>query len=284
MAWLDAWLALRRIDLHRRQSALLAQAEAAALATAREGMDGATGVLQWQAMRAMHELQHVREQQRLDEALADLHARIGERIEATQLAAALPSWPQPDVAALREGLARLPDLARLDAEAREAESERAMRAAEARPQWTWMLGYGERMPGMSEMASLEVRVSFDGLFGRRQSQREAAATARREAVMWRHADRLRALEGEIDRALATLSNAQAALAVVDTRLLPLRERQHDLAQARYAQGAGELMAVFEARSALLDVELERWMSLESLWRARLRLLRLDAAPSMEPQP
>lgn len=283
MAWLDAWLAQRRIDLHQRQMDLLAQAEAAALAGAREGMDGATEVLQWQAMRAMHELEHMRARQRLGEALADLHARVGERIEASQLPDELPAWPTPDPAALREALRTLPDLARLEAEAVEADAERAMRAAEGRPQWSWMLSYGERMPGMPEMASLEVRVSFDGLFGRRQSQREAAATARREAVMWRHADRLRALEGELDRALATLGNAQAALDVVEQRLRPLRERQRDLATARYAQGAGALMPVFEARSALLDVELERWMSLEVLWRARLRLLRLGAEP-METRP
>jgi outer membrane protein TolC len=284
MAWLDAWLAQRRMDLHQRQLDLLAQAEAAALAGAREGMDGATGVLQWQAMRAMHELQHVRERQRLDEALADLQVRVGERIEASQLPAELPAWPAPDDRALRGALADLPDLRRLDAEAREADAEREMRAAEARPQWTWMLSYGERMPGMPEMASLEVRVGFDGLFGRRQSQREAAAGARREAAMWRRADRLRALEGELDRALAAHANAQAALDVVDRRLRPLRERQAQVAQARYAQGAGGLMPVFEARSALLDVEEERWMSLESLWRARLRLLRLDAGLTQDPQP
>jgi outer membrane protein TolC len=284
MAWLDAWLALRRIDLHGRQEALLAQAEAAALAAAREGMDGSMDVLQWQSMRTMHELQHLRERQNLDAALAELQARIGQRIEAAQLPAELPDWPAPDARALREGLARLPDLARLDAEAREADAERGMRLAEARPQWTWMFSYGERMPGMPEMASLEVQVSFDGLFGRRQSNREAAAIARRDAAQWRRADRLRALEGDLERALATLANAQAALDMVETRLRPLRERQRDIAQARYAQGAGALMPVFEARSALLDVELERWMSLESLMRARLRLLRLDAGPNPEPTP
>ena len=284
MAWLDAWIAQRRLELQQAQLDLLAQAESAALAAAAE-MDGAAGeALAWQAMRAMRELEQVRDRERLAQALEELEGAVGVALESAQLAPTLPDWPAPDPAALRAGLDRLPDVARLEAEAREADAERAMRAAEARPQWTWMLGYGERMPGMPEMASLEVRVSFDGLFGRRQSAREGAAAARVEAAGLRRDDRLRRLAADLERALVAHEHAFAALAVVDGRLLPLRRRQFEVAQARYAQGGGALMPVFEARLALLEVEAERWMSLESLWRARLRLLRLDADRNVEAAP
>jgi outer membrane protein TolC len=284
MAWLDAWLAGRRITLYESQIDLLARAEAAALAAAGEGMDGASAVLEWRAMRAMRELAVLRERQQRDEALADLAARLGMTVESGELADALPDWPAPDAQALRASLARLPDVTRLEAEAAEADAERAMRAAEARPQWTWMLGYGERMPGMPEMASLEVRVSFDGLFGRRQSLRESAAAARGEAAALRRDDRLRGLAADLERALVAEARAREALDLIERELMPLRRRQVALAEARYAQGPGGLMAAFEARSALLDLEAERWMSVEALWRARLRLMRLDADRNEEYTP
>lgn len=284
MAWLDAWLAGRRVALYQAQIEVLAQAEAAALAAAGEGMDGASAVLEWRSMRAMRELAVLRERQQRDQALAELAARIGVTVSADQLADALPEWPAPDAQALRASLARLPDVARLDAEAAEADAERAMRAAEARPQWTWMFGYGERMPGMPEMASLEVRVNFDGLFGRRQSLRESAAAARGEAVALRRDDRLRGLAADLESALVAEERAREALVLIEHDLLPLRRRQAELAEARYAQGAGELMAAFEARNALLEIEAERWMSVETLWRARLRLVRLDADRNEEHTP
>lgn len=274
MAWIEAWIATRRIDLHEAQIELLQQAEAAAVAAAAEGADVADA-LEWQAMRAMHELEHAREQQDLAQARADLGALLGVTIE--DFAAELPQWPLPDAALLRRSLGQLPELGRVDAEAAEAQSELAMRKAESRPQWEWMLSYGERMPGMSDMASLEVRVSFDALFGTRQSQLEAAALARIDAAEARHAAQERRFLGEIEAALAAYANARAAMQVIEQRLRPLREQQLALAEARYAQGSGELMPVFEARRQRQELELERLMTLEAEWRARLQLRRLDAS-------
>ena len=187
-------------------------------------------------------------------ARAALRRWVGDAAEQP-LSGDWPHW-HDDATRYQAHLQHHPELLAFDPLTRQAEAKVREAVADKRPDWNWGVEYGRR-EALGDMVSLNVSFDLPLFSGSRQDPKIAAERARLEGIAAEREAMLRMHNEELDAELAELQRLERALERMDSTLLPLAEEKVRLAMADYQGGRGELIAVVEAREALLETRLRR---------------------------
>ena len=149
-----------------------------------------------------------------------------------------------------------PELQLFDPMTREAEARVREAVAEKRPDWAWGVEY-QRREAFGDMVSLNLTFDLPVFAGSRQNPRIEAERARLSALEAERQATLRQHDAELEAELAELQRLERAVERLDNTLLPLAEEKVRLALADYRAGSGELIAVVQAREALVQTRLRQ---------------------------
>lgn len=146
--------------------------------------------------------------------------------------------------------------------------------AERELNWSWELMFGKRRSDLSDMVSFQVEVDLPWDRANRQDRRTAEKLVLVDKARKLTEDRRRELAAELESARADWQTALMRNAEHQARLIPAAEARLSVAEAGYAVGKQALAEVWEARRALIEVELEHWAILLDQQRAAVRLAYL----------
>ena len=253
-AWIAALAVERKLALFRQlyqENDLFARAVQARIA----GGSGNTAdsVLPRQEAALLAE-QEDQLQSDLASARAALRRWIG-AAASQPLSGAWPSWPY-QASHYQGHLARHPELQLFDPMTREAEARVREAVADKRPDWGWGVEY-QRREAFGDMLSLNPTFDLPVFAGSRQDPKIAAERARLNALDAERQATLRQHDAELEAELAELQRLERAVERLDNTLLPLAEEKVRLALADYRAGSGELIAVVQAREALVQTRLRQ---------------------------
>ncbi|HEY0822551.1 MAG TPA: TolC family protein, partial [Ramlibacter sp.] len=268
LAWVDLLYAQRTVDGLRQQQAETRLQHAGALAALRGGRGSQAEVVAAQQATAQLD-------DRIDEATRELQAAramlarwIGEPARRPLLPALPASTLEPGE--VEQRIATHPQLRALHGQESVAEAEVAMAAAERRADWSVELMYSQRASQFGDMVSLTLSRPLEVNRGSRQDREVAARRAEAERAREEREEAQRALVGEAQALLAAWQSARRRLQLHDARLLPLASDRVQAALAAY-RGGGMLAGVLEARTAYIEVHLERLRLERDAARAQLQL-------------
>lgn len=166
---------------------------------------------------------------------------------------------------LLENAYRVEDVARAYAERAKAEREL---------DWSWSVMYGKRQSGLSDMVSFQVSIDLPWDRPNRQDRLLAQKELLSERAKKLTEDRRRELLAELESALADADTARAREAEHQDGLIPVAEARLEVAEAGYASGKQNLSEVWNARQALIEVQLEHWSIRTDEQRAAVKLAYL----------
>jgi cobalt-zinc-cadmium efflux system outer membrane protein len=167
-----------------------------------------------------------------------------------------------------------------------ARSEADLAQAARDLDWSWEVMYGKRRSDLSDMVSVQVAIDLPWDRANRQDKRLAEKLLLVEKARKLTEDRKRELGAELENAMAERDIAQMREQEHQTRLIPAARARLQLAQASYGSGKGSLVEIWDARQALIGVEMEHWTILTDQQRAAIKIAYLldNGAPSKEQQP
>jgi len=271
LAWLDVYEAQRKSELYRRMADEMAAERTVAAARISSGGAATADVLRLDTLLAMTNDKRLAAQRDERKARALLARWIGDAA-TWSLPQALPAIA---LAAKRDQAAgeleRHPALENARQEENVAQSEAESAKLERQQNWSWEVMYGKRQGDRSDMVTLQVALDLPWDRANRQDRRTAGKLALVEKAHNLTEDRRRILQAEADSAWADWDSIEAREAEHQKRLIPATDARLDLAQAGYAAGRQPLAEVWEARRAVVEVELEHWAILIDRQRAAVRL-------------
>ena len=253
LAWVDLYFARRRLAQLQGLDESLGELHSTVTARLASGSARPSQALEPEQLRA---------------AVNDRRSEIAAEVAKGQSRLAqLTDDPEADVAGnppvlavdgagLRAGLASLPRLQALDAEARAADADITLARADKRPDWRVGTSYGRRDPAYGDMVSVTLGIDLPFFSGRRQNPLIAARESEASrARLMREAgarDLLAALDGDLaDHAMhhQRLMNAR-------NTLVPLARRRAKLDMASYAAGKLDLGSALLTTLALAEAEVD----------------------------
>ena len=157
-----------------------------------------------------------------------------------------------DVAALRDGVDRLPTLTAYDAMARQADADVSAAKADKRSDWSWELAYQRRAPRFGDMVMLQATVSLPLFASTRQDPIIAARVETAGGVRIEREAVRRELLAALDAGLADHAMHHDRLNRARETLVPLAKRRVDLETASYAAGTASLSDVLSATLGLAE--------------------------------
>ncbi len=190
----------------------------------------------------------------LASALAALRRWIG-AAASQPLSGGWPRWAYP-ASHYQSHLQKHPELQVFDPMTREAEARVREAVADKRPDWGWGVEY-QRREAFGDMLSLNLSFDLPVFAGSRQNPRIEAERARLSALEAERQATLRQHDAELETGLAELQRLERAVERLENTLLPLAEEKVRLALADYRAGSGELIAVVQAREALVQTRLRQ---------------------------
>jgi cobalt-zinc-cadmium efflux system outer membrane protein len=150
--------------------------------------------------------------------------------------------------------------------------------------WSWEVMYGKRRSDLSDMVSVQVAIDLPWDRPNRQDKRVAEKLLLVEKARKLTEDRKRELDAELENAVSEVEIASAREQEHLQRLIPAARSRVQLAQATYSAGKGTLTEIWEARRALIDVEMEHWIILTDRQRAAIKIdYLLDSGTSNKEQ-
>ncbi len=153
-------------------------------------------------------------------------------------------------------------VAQLDVESAQANLQR---------NWGWEVGYGKRFADRSDMLSFQVSMDLQLDRTNRQDRRTAEKLVLVEKAHKVTEDKRRELSADLEDALADAEAAEARESVRLTSLIPNAKARLSVAQAGYAAGKNSLGEVWEARRAMIEIELDHWTVLTDRQRAAVKI-------------
>lgn len=253
-AWIAAFAVERKLALFQQlyeENDLFARAVQARIAGGSGGTADSVSPREEAALLAEQEDQL---QQDRATARAALRRWIGEAA-SQPLSGDWPRWGY-QASHYQSHLQKHPELQVFDPMTREAEARVREAEAEKRPDWAWGVEY-QRREAFGDMVSLNVSFDLPVFAGSRQDPKIAAERARLNALDAEREATLRQHDAELEAELAELQRLDRAVARLDNTLLPLAEEKVRLALADYRAGSGELIAVVQAREALVQTRLRQ---------------------------
>lgn len=276
LAWLNAFEAQRKAELYARLSDDMAAERKVALASVSTGATPAAEIVRLDSELAMIRDKSLVAQADEKKARAALARWLGADA-ARPLADVLPELKP---AALDDIALGNIDSAALEnhpllASARQAENVAASAAERAKTErlqnWSWEVMYGKRRSDLSDMLTVQVAIDLPWDRANRQDRRTAEKLLLVEKARQQVEDQRRQLQAQLASAQADWDAAESREAEHQQRLIPAAEARLELAQAGYASGQQPLAALWQARSNLLEVQLQHWAILTDRQRAAVEL-------------
>lgn len=146
--------------------------------------------------------------------------------------------------------------------------------AEQELDWSWAVMYGQRQSGLSDMVTFQVNVELPWDRPNRQHRLLAEKLLLVERANKLAEDRKQELYAELKDAMAEAEIAKAREQEHQERLIPAAKARLQVAEAAYSAGKQNLTEVWEARRALIEVQLEHWAILADEQRAAVKLAYL----------
>lgn len=285
LAWLNVFEAERRRELYQQAADEMAAERKVMLSQISTGSAQAVEVFKLDAELSMlndKRLMAVRDE-RL--ARASLARWIG--TAAQRPLGALPmSIADGQNQAAKETLERHPAVLNAQQIEMVAQSEADMAKAGRDLDWSWEVMYGKRRSDLSDMVSVQVAIDLPWDRPNRQDKRLAEKLLLVEKARKLTEDRKRELGAELENAMAELDIAKMREQEHQARLIPAARARLQLAQASYGAGKGSLADIWDARQALIGVEMEHWAILTDRQRAAVKIDSLldNSRPDKEQQP
>lgn len=273
LAWVELQYAQRSAAWLERQLAEARRQEAAALAALRAARGSQAEVVAARQATAQLEDRVAQSARELETGRIALARWIGDAA-ARPLAVTGELAAPPDARQIEQRIAAHPRLRALAQLQAAAEAEAAAADAARRPDWTVELMYSQRGRAFSDMVSVNLSVPLQVDRAQRQDRELAARRAEEQRRQADREDVLRATVSEARGLLAGWHSTQERLRRYDAVLLPLAGDRVRAALAAY-QGAGaNLATVLQARSALIDTELDRLRLAREAARLAVQLAEL----------
>lgn len=253
LAWIDTYFAQRRLEAIDTILSRLDRLRGPSTAAVASG-----------TARPAHSLAIAQELARLADRrstiLAEHGSAIAQLVRWTGIANPEPTGDLPlfDVSAetLRSALAEHPAMSLAAADRGRALAGVDAARAELRPDWGFGVNFQRRDPAFGSMASVGATMTLPLFTDRRQTPRIAAAAADAAAARAANEDVRRALEAELDTALAEHDMHHAQWRRARDILLPLAQQEAALETASYGAGRAGLIDVIGAEVRLAETELD----------------------------
>jgi len=270
LAWLDVFAAEKTVAMRQQLiDELHAERQVAATQLA-SGAVTATELLQQDAQLAMSHDQQLMAQRDARKARATLSRWLGDA--ATRpLAEDLPELSHTLAADEQKAVTQHPLVMAAEQSVAANRHEAELAAAEDLPDWSWEVMVGQRQGSRADMVSLQFTVGLPWQKQLRQRHQQAAALANTQQAEFLAEDQQRALRSEWADAQADYTTAEAREQEYIQRLIPATTAALTTAQAAYQVGKTPLSSVWQARRAVLAVELEHWLIRIDRLRALVRL-------------
>jgi outer membrane protein TolC len=281
-AWLDRWFSQRASELLVEQrtsaDALIVAAEVAY----GNGTGTQSDVLAARASAARSDDAIAAMQREVAVARARLARWIGDDAAVRPLAAP----PRADAVAVHHGnlsqqLESHPDIQLMLKREAAAKAEADIARTARRPSWTVGVAYQERGSSFDDMVSINASRPLLLRRSQRQDRLLAASLATAAQVRAEREEETRAHLLEAHALIETWTSNRARLERYATTLVPLARERVVAATAAYRGGSGPLRDVIDARTAVIDTELEE-LALETetakVW-AELEYLIPEEAPT-----
>jgi outer membrane protein TolC len=271
LAWLEAWTAVRAVDLVQAQQVEAAAQVDALLIALRNNRASAADV-----SAAKVELELLGDKERMlrgeeRAARAMLSRWTGGRSEEA-LPESLPDLRVPGSAeALLRHLDSHPHLAAFDAQVQMATADAQLADLSRRPDWNVELSYARRGSQFSDMVSLQLGIDLPIFQTNRQDRTVAARLSQAQAAREMREDNLREMRADVSRLFAAWEVGAARTEGFRERIVPQARERLEGALAAYRGGKGSLLEVLAARRMLLEVELEQLMRRAETARAAIAL-------------
>lgn len=137
--------------------------------------------------------------------------------------------------------------------------------------WGWEISYGRRFNDLSDMLTFQVAIDLQTDRANRQDRRSAEKLLLAEKARKLTEDKRQELAAQLEAARAEWETAWAREEEHQERLLPAVDMRLRLAEAGYAAGNQPLSEVWEARRAVLEVQIEHWAIMTALQRAMVKV-------------
>ena len=253
LAWIDLYYAKRRLDQLKLLDRSLGDLQSTVAARLASGAARPSQALEPDQLRAA-----VNDRRsELEAEVAKSRARLVRYTDDAQ-ADAVGDPPPPEILLehLTGGIASLPRLRALEAQARAADAEIGLARADKRPDWRVSATYGRREPNFGDLVS--VGVSFDlPLFSkRRQEPKIAARASEAERVGFDRLAAEREISATLTADLADHEMHRQRLTNARKVLVPLAKRRGELDQASYAAGTIDLGSALLSTLALAEAEVD----------------------------
>lgn len=271
MAWLDVFEAQRKSELyHNMVEDMLAERKVAVSSVSSGGALSAD-ILLLDSAQSMTRDQWLVVQRDERKARAVLARWIGVEAASRPISTQMPAIA---LATNTEALENHPILQN----ARQAEtlalSELERARTERMRNWEWEVSYGRRFNDLSDMITFQVAIDLQTDRANRQDKRAVEKQLLAEKARKLTDDQRRQLANALQDARADWETAVAREEEHQKRLIPATDVRLSLAESGYAAGAQSLLKIWEARRAVLQVQIEHWAILADKQRAAVKLAYL----------
>ena len=271
LAWLDVYEAQRQSELYQRIANEM-NAERKVLASGVSSGGAKTSeVLAMDTEIAMTNEKRIFAQRDERKARAVLARWIGASA-ARPISSELPVMTNStDIATYPNTIEKHPQLQNAHQREKVAQLEVDSAQANHERNWGWEVGYGKRFADRSDMLSFQVSIDLQLDRANRQDRRTAEKLVLVEKAQKMTEDKRRELSADLEGALADAQAAEARKNVHLSSLIPNAKARLSVAQAGYAAGKNSLSDVWQARRAVIEIELDHWTILTDRQRAAVKI-------------
>ena len=253
LAWVDLYFAERRLAQLTLLDASLGDLQSTVSARLASGSARPSQALEPDQLRAAVNDRRAELMANVAKARAALARFTG---DSNPEVAGTPPELMVDRTGLIAGIAALPSLRAMDAQAVAADADTQLARADKHPDWKVGVSYGRREPAFGDLVSVGVSIDLPFFSKRRQDPKIAAAASEAERVRYDRVaaehEVLASLEGDLADHLMhhqRLENAR-------NTLVPLIKRRAELDMASYAAGRLDLGSALLSSLALAEAEID----------------------------
>ena len=271
LSWLDLYEAQRKFELYQRiADEMTAERKVLAFGVSSGGAK-TSDVLAMDTEIAMTNEKRIFAQRDERKARAVLARWIGASA-ARPISSELPVMTNStNPKAVSAEIERHPQLQNAQQSEKVAQLEVDSAQANLERNWGWEVGYGKRFADRSDMLSFQVSIDLQLDRANRQDRRTAEKRVLVEKAQKMTEDKRRELSADLEGALADAQAAEARENVHLSSLIPNAKARLSVAHAGYAAGKTSLGDVWQARRAVIEVELDHWTILTDRQRAAVKI-------------
>ena len=271
LTWLDVYEAQRKSELYQRIADEMTAERKVLAAGVSSGGAKTSDVLAMDTEISMTNEKRIYAQRDERKARAALMRWIGASASRS-ISSELPVMTNStELATYSNEIEKHPQLQNAHQSEKVAQLEVDSAQANLQRNWGWEVGYGKRFADRSDMLSFQVSIDLQLDRANRQDRRTAEKLVLVEKAQKITEDKRRELSADLEAALADAQAAEARENVHLSSLIPNAKARLSVAHAGYAAGKNSLGDVWQARRAVIEIELDHWTILTDRQRAAVKI-------------